>query len=189
MILSNLTAIIPNAMASQNVSLPATYGGRYTIDGRYLFYEYDIGANGYVSKRMQNYNTNSDPYNTTTSSGRLNVLICVGNGTTPPTADDVKLENAILDLDYLGGACTLSYRTTTVTTTWQNNTGAPITINELGIHCSPDVVGTYSGAIRHPFVILTRSVLEQPVVMQDGESRTFSIAINFNKMLETSTNG
>lgn len=107
----------------------------------------------------------------------------------PPTIDDTKLENAILDLDYLGGACTLSRTTTTVTTTWQNNTGAPITINELGIHGSADLVGTYPNAINTPFVIITRSVLEQPVVMQDGESRTFSIAINFNKMLETSTNG
>lgn len=189
MILSNLTKIIPSALAYLSVSLPATYGGEYSINGSILFYVCNMGASSYVKQRMQRYNTNSNPYNSAVSTGRLNVLICVGSGTTPPTIDDTKLENAILDLTFLGGASTLSRTTTTVTTTWQNNTGAPITINELGIHCSPDLNGTSNNVIKSPFVILTRSVLEQPVVMQDGESRTFSIAINFDKMLETATNG
>ena len=107
----------------------------------------------------------------------------------PPAINDTKLENAILNLDFLGGGCTLSYQTTTVTTTWQNNTGAPITVNELGIHGAANLAQMNSNYDETPFVILTRSVLEQPVVMQDGESRTFSIAINFDKMLEAATNG
>lgn len=188
MILSNLTRLIPSALASKQVSLPATYGGKYTIESVFLFYVKSVEANGYILLRMQNYNTNSDPYMPSVSRN-LNVLICVGNGTTPPTIDDTKLENAILDLDYLGGMCVLNKQTITVTTTWQNNTGAPITIKELGIHCSANVSYAQDESTHAPFVILTRSVLEQPVVMQDGESRTFSIAINFDKMLETSTNG
>lgn len=189
MILSNLTALIPSALAAQDVSLPATYGGKYSTRASNVFCVNEVGATSDVKQRMQRYNTNSDPYNVVLSFNYFNALICVGSGTTPPTADDTKLENAILDLDYLGGAIALSRRTTTVTTTWQNNTGAPITINELGIHCSGNVGSIQADYKRAPFVILTRSVLEQPVVMQDGESRTFSIAINFNKMLETSTNG
>lgn len=184
MILSNLARIIPATLANEEVSLPATYGGKCTVSGNFLFYTDEIGANSYIPLRMKNYNANSKP--ATSNYIHLNTLICVGNGTTPPTADDVKLENAILDLDYNGGICALNKQTITVTTTWQNNTGAPITINELGIHSSNYLS---SSNTQIPFVILTRSVLEQPVVMQDGESRTFSIAINFGKMLETSTNG
>lgn len=84
MILSNLTQLIPSALANENVSLPATYGGKYSIDGYNLFYVYSMGANSYVKKRMQKYNTNSNPYDSSFSTGRLNVLICVGSGTTPP---------------------------------------------------------------------------------------------------------
>lgn len=107
----------------------------------------------------------------------------------PPTIDDAKLESAILDLSFLGGICTSSKSTVTVSTTWQNNTGEALTINEIGLHETNNLSSAESRIDNAPFVILTRSVLEQPIVMQDGDSRTFSIAINFDKMLETTTNG
>lgn len=188
MILSNLTKTISSAMRYLSVAAPATYGGDMTFQGYYTFCAGTCSANGNIKKRMQNYNTNEAPYSYGAGSS-LNTLICVGIGTTPPTIDDTKLENAILNLDFLGGSCAGSYQTITATSTWQNNTGAPVTINELGIHFSSDINSTNTSYTKAPFVILTRSVLEQPVVMQDGDSRTFSIAINFNKMLETATNG
>ena len=84
MILSNLAKIIPWTMTNQSRPLPATYGGDYTLDGKYLFNIEQTGANGSIKRRMQNYNTNSDPHNTSITNSALNTLICVGSGTTPP---------------------------------------------------------------------------------------------------------
>ena len=188
MILFNLPRMILCATRSARTSRIATYGGTLEVSPHLLFYLSDVGSNGHIKNRMQNYYTNEDPYNGLNVTW-LNVLICAGTGTTPPTIDDTKLENAILDLSFLGGICTSSESTVTVSTTWQNDTGKALTINEIGLHETNNISSTESRMDNAPFVILTRSVLEQPIVMQDGDSRTFSIAINFDKMLETTTNG
>lgn len=185
MILFNLPIIVSSATRNAHSSRIATYGGTLETNSNYLFSSYQQGLNESVKNRMQKYYTNESPYNPLNST-KLNVLICAGTGTTPPQIDDTKLESAILDLSFLGGICTCSKSTVTVSTTWQNNTGEALTINEIGLHETSDVG---SNKTNTPFAILTRSVLEQPIVMQDGDSRTFSIAINFDKMLETTTNG
>ena len=186
MILRNFTDLFSSLLGANTKSVTPTYNNptRDCIVSNKVFYHYNMSSNSYVKTTLQAYYTNDNPAYSQSMNNNVNCIICVGSGTTPPTVDDLRLENAILDLNFLGGIVTGTSNSVTITTTWGNNTGEAKTINELGVHCCV----TWNTGGKYPIAILTRSVLEQPVVMQDGESRTFSITIDFDKMLETSTN-
>lgn len=117
------------------------------------------------------------------------LVVLPGTGTTPPTVED-RLIEAIIPASSL--SCTSSTFSFTnnnlsVSTTYQNVTEANITVTEtcLGIanrHYANTSSYTVCGA-----GILTRSIM-LPVTIGPNEKRTFTIVIDFNKMLETTTN-
>lgn len=122
-------------------------------------------------------------FNTNTSSLGANNWICVGSGTTPPTVDDYKLENALLDLTYQGRLLNYQNNTLIFSGIVTNNTEAPVTINEVGVLLSSSSSSSSGSAL------IARTVLQEPVILAVGDSRTFSVAVNLDEMLETSTNG
>ena len=115
----------------------------------------------------------------------LSPAILLGSGTTPATVEDYYLETLITTLTHIRSTKSRNNNTLTFTTTWQNNTGAAITINEFGVH----MVNKRTTTKDTTSIMYTRTVSEEPVVMQPGDSRTFTVSIDFSKMLETSTNG
>lgn len=107
------------------------------------------------------------------------MYVDVGFGNTPETSGDYKLSdsNAIGDnagkLTWISSVPSTKYPALrTVISSYRNNTGEDVTIREIGI-------ATKGGSINQPTynVLLTRKVLESPVVVHPGETVTFTEAI------------
>lgn len=103
--------------------------------------------------------------------------IVFGSGTTPPQKTDYKIEN------HIAGGLTYSNNGTSETNnvahwvqTVQNTSGEPITISEVGLFCA------YSSS--NLCILLTRTVLDTPVVLQPNEVKTFTITIDYNKFVD-----
>lgn len=103
--------------------------------------------------------------------------IVFGSGTTPPQKTDYKIENHIADgLTYSNDSTSETNNIVNWVQTVQNTSSEPITISEVGL---------FSG---HPSqklsILLTRTVLDTPVVLQPNEVKTFTITIDYNKFVD-----
>lgn len=108
--------------------------------------------------------------------------ILVGSGTTSPQPDDYKLEDFSDTLTYSGYSTIWVGNIVTISTTVSNVTEQSITVNEIGLH------GEAHNTRYSLCFIITRSVLNEPVVLNPGDSKVFAVSINFDKMLETTNN-
>lgn len=103
--------------------------------------------------------------------------IVFGSGTTPPQKTDYKMENHIADgLIYSNGGTSTTNNVANWVQTVQNASSEPITISEVGLFSS--------GSTQGPCVLLTRTVLDNPVVLQPNEVKTFTITIDYNKFVD-----
>lgn len=102
------------------------------------------------------------------SSGNNNCYIAVGSGDTAPTINDVSLENEITTLNNNGNVLNNNENGITYTAILTNNTNADITIKEYGLY-------VYSGSYK----MLTRTVLNNYITLEVGESITITINIAF----------
>lgn len=106
--------------------------------------------------------------------------IAFGSGTTPPQKTDYKLENYITTgLTYSGNNTKLTDGVANWVQTVQNTSTAQITITEVGLfsRCS-------NSAQNYTAFLLTRTVLDTPVVLQPNEVKTFTITIDYNKFVD-----
>lgn len=103
--------------------------------------------------------------------------IVFGSGTTPPQKTDYKIENHIADgLIYFNNNTSKTNNIVNWVQTVQNTSSEPITISEVGLFSShPD---------RSFCALLTRTVLDNPVVLQPNEVKTFTITIDYNKFVD-----
>jgi hypothetical protein len=127
--------------------------------------------------------TNYD--STSISTGNLNFLKCeiyLGTGNVTPTIDDYKLSGELItSLVSQGLSTTANNNSITFSAIATNNTESPVTIKELGL-------GGYN-TDNIPFVVLlTRDVLATPVTLNTGDSKTFSITIDFRSITDTTVN-
>lgn len=107
--------------------------------------------------------------------------IAFGSGTTPPQKTNYKLENHITTgLTYSGNNTNLTDGITNWVQTVQNTSTAQITITEVGLF-SKSVNGLGQGLTTF---LLTRTVLDTPVVLQPNEVKTFTITIDYNKFVD-----
>lgn len=103
--------------------------------------------------------------------------IVFGSGTTPPQKTDYKIENHIADgLTYSNNSTSETNCVANWVQTVQNTSSEPITISEVGLFSS-----TNSRAL---CVLLTRTVLDNPVVLQPNDVKTFTITIDYNKFID-----
>lgn len=103
--------------------------------------------------------------------------IVFGSGTTPPQKTDYKIENHIADgLTYSNHSTSEANNIVNWVQTVQNTSGEPITISEVGLFCSGDP--------NYFCVLITRTVLDNPVVLQPNEVKTFTITIDYNKFID-----
>ena len=116
--------------------------------------------------------------------------IGIGSGTTPPTRNDYKLENDIpvfVDSNYtvqrfvLVPSARVSYGTTEnsmdVTTTVAITANEDITVSEIGIYGSAYEI-TSSNTMVHGY-LLERTVLDEPVTIRAGETKSIQYTIRF----------
>lgn len=103
--------------------------------------------------------------------------IVFGSGTTPPQKTDYKIENHIADgLTYSNNSTSTANNVANWVQTVQNTSSEPITISEVGLFCA---LGS-----THLCVLLTRTVLDNPVVLQPNDVKTFTITIDYNKFVD-----
>lgn len=103
--------------------------------------------------------------------------IVFGSGTTPPQKTDFKIENHIADgLIYSNNSTSKTNNIVNWIQTVQNTSSEPITISEVGLFSAYGA--TYL------CVLLTRTVLDNPVVLQPNEVKTFTITIDYNKFVD-----
>lgn len=104
--------------------------------------------------------------------------IAFGSGTTPPQKTDYKLENYITSgLTYSGNNTNQAYKVVNWVQTVQNTSTEQITITEVGLFTK------YTNG-PYPTVLLTRTVLDVPVVLQPNDVKTFTITIDYNKFVD-----
>lgn len=126
----------------------------------------------------------SDYYSETTAGGSSNFApfergIAFGSGTTPPQKTDYKLENHITTgLTYSGNNTKETDGIVNWVQTVQNTSTAQITITEVGLFSR-----YYPGEL-YDCWLLTRTVLDTPVVLQPNEVKTFTITIDYNKFVD-----
>lgn len=100
-----------------------------------------------------------------------------GSGTTPPQKTDYKIENHIdSGLTYSNNNTSEVNNIVNWIQTVQNTSSEPITISEVGLFsaASPSNI----------CVLLTRTVLDNPVVLQPNDIKTFTIIIDYNKFVD-----
>lgn len=103
--------------------------------------------------------------------------IVFGSGTTPPQKTDYKLENHITTgLTYSGNNTNLVDGVAHWVQTVQNTSTAQITITEVGLFTG--------GGTGYSTFLLTRTVLDTPVVLQPNEVKTFTIVIDYKKFVD-----
>lgn len=103
--------------------------------------------------------------------------IVFGSGTTPPQKTDYKIENHIADgLTYSNNNTSETNNVVNWVQTVQNTSSEPITISEVGLFSAYGATNLC--------VLLTRTVLDTPVVLQPNEVKTFTITIDYNKFVD-----
>lgn len=104
--------------------------------------------------------------------------IAFGSGTTPPQKTNYKLENYITSgLTYSGNNTNQANNVVNWVQTVQNTSTEQITITEVGLFAKY-INGSY------PTTLLTRTVLDTPVVLQPNDVKTFTITIDYNKFVD-----
>lgn len=105
--------------------------------------------------------------------------IILGTSDTPVKSIDTNIENPE---PLISGTVVSSQNKTVVTGTYTNNTSEPKTFKEIGL------IGGYVKALGSSKVLpilYSRSVFPEPVVIPAGESKSFTITIDFNKFADT----
>lgn len=109
-----------------------------------------------------------------------------GTGTTPPTENDYTLESPIYNISYTPGSVLIApdgegkyqmYIDHVLT----NNTGADITICEVGLFGEVCSKWTSATNYLHRNVMFERTVLDEPLVIPAGKSKLFTYKLTFNQ--------
>lgn len=108
--------------------------------------------------------------------------IYLGTGNVTPTIDDYKLSGELVTgLTSQEKSTTANNNSITFSAIATNNTESPVTIKEIGL-------GGYQTGNTPFVVLLTRDVLTTPVTLNTGDSKTFSITIDFRSLTDTTVN-
>lgn len=108
--------------------------------------------------------------------------IYLGTGNVTPTIDDYKLSGELVTgLTSQEQSITANNNSITFSAIATNNTESPVTIKEIGL-------GGYTTGSIACVILLTRDVLATPVTLNTGDSKTFSITIDFRSLTDTTVN-
>lgn len=139
-----------------------------------------LGSDCNICTSGTNYNSTSIPTGNFKFSG---CEIYLGTGNVTPTIDNYKLSGELItSLISQKRNTTATNNSITFSAIATNNTKSPVTIKEIGL-------GGYWKDTYTSFVfLLTRDVLATPVTLNTGDSKTFSITIDFRSLTDTTVN-
>ena len=104
------------------------------------------------------------------------LAILVGTGTTPPASSDYKLENQVV-LESVNDSCLMDSGVISLIREFKNNTGAQVTINEIGMY----VVSLRGSSSYTPHVFLIgRKLLDSPVTLDVNQIASFQYRIDLS---------
>lgn len=128
-----------------------------------------------------NYNSTSIP---PTSFAFQGCEIYLGTGNVTPTIDDYKLSGELItSLISQGQGTSANNNSITFSAIATNNTESPVTIKEIGLGGYVESSGTFQCVF-----LLTRDVLPTPITLNTGDSKIFSITIDFRSLTDTTVN-
>ena len=158
-----------------------TTGGKVYRPGQsYMSYPYLTGLSSTcnICTSGTSYDSTNAPTGSFTFSG---CEIYLGTGNVTPTIDDYKLSGELVTgLESQEQSTTVNNNSIIFSAIATNNTKSPVTIKEIGL-------GGYNGGTIC-VVLLTRDVLATPVTLNTGDSKTFSITIDFRSLTDTTVN-
>ena len=106
--------------------------------------------------------------------------IVIGSGTTPPARADYRLENQITDLAISStGVYTESYAKAGLSRIFKNVSSAAINVSEIGVVCRLTPPTLSDSSMSAPPILLTRTVLDTPIVVQPDDIFTVMIEIPY----------
>ena len=191
MLLNNFRRALVNTISDRlNLSQISGMTGEIKTTGGVLFNPSKtymdfptLNNSGYqssIATVATSYNSTDAPANSSWSFTGYQIYLGTGNVT--PTIDDYKLSGELITgLTSQEQGTTANNNSITFSAIATNNTESPVTIKEIGLG------GYYSG--NQPFVILlTRDVLATPVTLNTGDSKRFSITIDFRSLTDTTVN-
>ena len=155
-----------------------------------LAYNYDPtpGSNSYVSEQTAYKYTGITNGSSSSSSATYpanrytGLIIYVGTGETPVTANDYKLDTPI-SLSVVSASCIInSNNTVEVERTFQNNTENDVVIKEIGLYVFASQSNQQSQVLTLP-ILIGRKVLNEPVTILVGAAYTFNYSINMNNII------
>lgn len=188
MLLNNFRRVLVNTI-SNNLRLSQTNGmtgevkttgGKVCSSPNYIDFPQITGLS-YVCNICTsdtNYNITDVPTKNNNFSG---CEIYLGTGNVTPTIDDYKLSGELVTgLTSQEQNTTANNNSITFSAIATNNTESPVTIKEIGL----------GGYVNNPgcVFLLTRDVLATPVTLNTGDSKRFSITIDFRSLTDTTVN-
>ena len=191
MLLNNFRRVLVNTI-SRNLSLSQINGmtGEIRTTGGAVYKPSNSSNINYpaISGLSSNCNicTSSTNYDSTSiTTGGLGFSECeiyLGTGNVTPTIDDYKLSGELVTgLTSQEQSTTANNNSITFSAIATNNTESPVTIKEIGL-------GGYVTGTTACVILLTRDVLTTPVTLNTGDSKTFSITIDFRSLTDTTVN-
>ena len=190
MLLNNFRRVLVNTI-SDSLRLSQTMGmtGEIKTTGGTVYKPSDKSYMDSPQTSGLNYDcnicTSSTNYDSTSiPTGNFNFTGCqiyLGAGNVTPTIDDYKLSGELVTgLTRQEKSTTANNNSITFSAIATNNTESPVTIKEIGL-------GGYNSSTPC-VVLLTRDVLTTPVTLNVGDSKTFSITIDFRSLTDTTVN-
>ena len=112
--------------------------------------------------------------------GRL--ITCLGSGTTEPTIDDYDLESRYPNFVSRQGSninlrMIADSQVFSVTTIFTNTHEEDIVVNEIGIYTLSNITSA-----TNPACLIWREVLETPVTIKGGKSKSITVNLDFSKI-------
>lgn len=166
MLLNNFTSLLRNGIYRNNPTIKDIDNSDTTIlNITSLSYINPLATSSYVSNAY--------------SAGSYGLVF--GNGTTPPQLTDYNLEDVVE-----------TFTTSNTNISITNNklilgqvvtATSDMTISEVGVF-----LYTGSDYNKKKRCILTRTVLSEPVVLTSGQSKTFTVEIDFNSFVDNVNN-
>ena len=189
MLLNNFRRVLVNTI-SYNLNINETMGmtGEMKTTGGKVYNPVDMSYPSLVGLSHDcNICTSDTYYNDTTVPSDSNIRfseceIYLGTGNVTPTIGDYKLSGELITgLTSQSQDTTANNNSITFSAIATNNTKSPVTIKEIGL-------GGYHNYTPSAVFLLTRDVLATPVTLNVGDSKTFSITIDFRSLTDTTVN-
>ena len=164
----------------------------HSFKGSNLTYDYTTttGTNTYT-KEVEKYKWTNVVANSSMTSAysdstvpsfRNGMVLFVGTGDTPVTANDYCLAES-KELQVTGASCThTENETTLVTRSFINNTADDVIIKEVGLYVFHDFNGVTNANTYQYIVMVGRTVLDTPVTMAVGDGYTFTYIIDMSNI-------